>query len=353
MKLQKFTFADLKERIKKIDFSKAKINYENYVGQLQNVGKPLIWTVVLTFVVMVIVCLTVFFASVQGEEQVMVPNIVGKDLETAELELQAKELYPKIQLKYSDTPGDEGMVLEQNPRAGAIVKAYRRITLTVSRGVVIDSVENYVGQTFDDVHVKIQTQFTGQKQLIILAEPVYKADKSPLGTIIEQNPLPGTPINNPVTVQLVVSRGDTADETVVPNIVGKNVASVLETIAANKIIFDFTSHVASDSEKAGVVVTEQKFNTATVPNYERVKAEFAFPAKGKDDTVYGIFRTTLAEYPYAVSMRLDATDPNGETTTLLKFNHIGKSLTIPYFEPVGTVLTLYVADKRTAQLTVE
>src|SRR5574344_2913826 len=131
--------------MKKFDFNKLKMNYQDQMSNLKDGGKPLILTVVVTFLVMVIVCLAVFFASVKGAEKVMVPNVVGKDLETALLEMQAKELYGKIQLKYSDVPGDEGTVLNQNPHAGAIVKAYRRITLTVSSGAVIDIVENYIG----------------------------------------------------------------------------------------------------------------------------------------------------------------------------------------------------------------
>src|SRR5574344_1208263 len=131
--------------MKKFDFNKLKMNYQDQMSNLKDGGKPLILTVVVTFLVMIIVCLAVFFSYVKGDEEVMVPNVVGKDLETALLEMQAKELYAKIQLKYSDVPGDEGTILNQNPHAGAIVKAYRRITLTVSSGAVIDIVENYIG----------------------------------------------------------------------------------------------------------------------------------------------------------------------------------------------------------------
>src|SRR5574344_658037 len=312
--VRKIDFKKIGSNAKDIYNTKIKTTYADYVDHLQNGGKPLVWTVILTFLVMVVVCLAVFFASVKGAEKVMVPNVVGKDLETALLEMQAKELYPKIQLKYSDVPGDEGTVLNQNPHAGAIVKAYRRITLTVSRGAVVDEVENYTGQKYDDVRVKIQ------KQLIVLAEPVYKADASEAGTILEQNPRAGTSIVDPVTVQLVVSRGETYEQTKVPNIVGKNVEAVLEIMAANKVVFDFTSHVAADGEKVGTVVREQKFTTDTVPNYQRVTADFAFPAKQYKDKVYGLFTKELADYPYAVAVRLDATDADGMTTKLDTYN---------------------------------
>src|SRR5574344_2359479 len=153
MKIQ-FKKPDI-EKMKDTYNNKIKTSYSDYVDHLQNGGKSLVWTVILTFLVMVVVCLAVFFASVKGAEKVMVPNVIGKDLETALLEMQAKELYPKIQLKYSDIPGDEGTILDQNPDAGAIVKAYRRITLTVSRGVVLDQIEDYVGRKIDDVRITI------------------------------------------------------------------------------------------------------------------------------------------------------------------------------------------------------
>lgn len=339
--------------MKKFDFNKLKMNYQDQMSNLKDGGKPLILTVVVTFLVMIIVCLAVFFSSVKGAEEVMVPNVVGKDLETALLEMQAKELYAKIQLKYSDIPGDNGTILDQSPDAGAIVKAYRRVTLTVSRGAVANEVGDYVGQQYDEIKMKVQAQFTGQKQLIVIAEPVYKADVSPAGTILEQTPSPETQITDPVTVRLIVSSGPNYEQTKIPNIVGSSVDTVLKVMANNKITFDFTSHIAKDGEKEGTVVTEQKFTEESVPNFQRVTADFAFPDKPKDGLIYGLFTKTLAEYPYAISVRLDATDSEGVTTTLVSFEHPGKNLTIPYAVTSGTVLTLYVVDKDVAHEKIE
>src|SRR5574344_2740969 len=80
MKIQ-FKKPDI-EKMKDTYNNKIKTSYNDYVDHLQNGGKPLVWTVIITFLVMVIVCLAVFFASVKGAEKVMVPNVVGKDLET-------------------------------------------------------------------------------------------------------------------------------------------------------------------------------------------------------------------------------------------------------------------------------
>ena len=89
----------------------------------------------------------------------MVPDVTGKDLTDALQEMQAKELYPKIRLRYSKSPEEKGSVLEQSPSGGTIVKAGERINLTVSQGVVLDRVENYVGMKIDDVRAQLQTLF--------------------------------------------------------------------------------------------------------------------------------------------------------------------------------------------------
>jgi hypothetical protein len=43
-----------------------------------------------------IIAVSVFFVSVQGAEETMVPDVQGRDLTAALLELQVKELYPRI-----------------------------------------------------------------------------------------------------------------------------------------------------------------------------------------------------------------------------------------------------------------
>jgi len=103
------------------------------LNSLNQNKKAFFLVVVLALIFMFALCWIVFFITVRGPEQVMVPNVEGKELTTALLELQAKELYPKIQLKYTDNPDDAGKILNQNPESGAIVKAGRRINLTVSR----------------------------------------------------------------------------------------------------------------------------------------------------------------------------------------------------------------------------
>ena len=325
---------------------------ENY-EKLQSNIPVLIITCVTAFVVMLFVACVVFFNNVKGAEKVLVPNVVGKSLEDALLEMQVKELYPKINLRYSDTPGDEGSILEQNPEAGAIVKGYSRVSLVVSRGVIVDKVEDYVGMSIDEVQMRLQTLFAGQtKPLIVLADPEYKPDTSDAGTVLEQDPPAGTSISEPVTVQLIVSRGPNYENTKAPWLMGESVNDLLQRITRSKLVFDITSHIAKDGETPGTVVDQQKFDREFVPNYTRVTVEMAMPSDTINDNVYGIFTANLADYPYPVPMKLDAIPSEGDSYTIVNFSHPGGNVTIPYAVPKGTQLVLTVVDKVVSKKTV-
>lgn len=332
--------------VKNFDIQKCRVSFVECVDHLQSNGRALAITVICALIFMFLVCLAVFFATVRGPEQVMVPAVEGKLLTEALQEMQVKELYPKIQLRYTDNPGDENKILNQNPSAGAIVKAGTRVMLTVSRGVIIDHVENYVGQMLDDVRMHLQTLFTGSaRALIVLADPSYKADQSPAGTILEQDPPEGTEIVHPVTVKLIVSRGPNYEQTKVPSLVGYTIEKMLSQMGQSRIVFDFVSHVAEGDEKPGTVTGQQEFTSQYIENFTHMEVQLALPSGAVDGTVYGIFSENTANYPYPVDMMLEANPEDGERYTIVSFQHTGGVVTIPYAVPRNTELIFSVVDR--------
>ncbi|QTQ13023.1 PASTA domain-containing protein [Treponema parvum] len=353
-KITKINAADILFKLKNFFFNKLRINAADTLSLFQKNSKAMIFTFVSAFILMIFTAGIVFFAVVQGQEKVMVPDVTGQTLADALIEMQEKELYPKIRLRYSERPGDAGKILEQNPGAGMIVKAGRRISLVVSKGVVIDHIEDYKGLILDDVRIQLQTLFAGSANpLIVLADPVYKADVSSPGVILEQNPAPGTVITEPVTLNLIVSRGPEFENTRVPNIIGKNVKEMLDLIQTSKIVFDFTSHTAQANEIPGTIVQQQTFDKEFIPNYSRVSAEFAFPAANSDEFVFGILSETLTNYPYPVPVRIEVQSPEAEPYTLISFSHPGGNFTVPYELAKGSVLVLYVVEKERSRTTVK
>ena len=332
---------------------KIKVNFSESYDKFQTSIPAFLAICLCAFALMCFAAFAVFFMNVKGPEKVLVPNVIGKNLEDALLEMQVKELYPKISLRYSDTPGDEGTILDQSPDAGAIVKGYSRVSLVVSRGVIVDKVDEYTGLNIEDVRMKLQTLFAGQtKPLIVLAEPEYKPDASDAGTILEQDPPAGTKISEPVTVQLVVSRGPNFENTRAPYLIGQSVNDLLQIITRSKLVFDITAHTPSDDEKPGTVVDQQAFDSEFVPNYTRVTVEMALPSGEYNDNMYGIYQEKVPDYPYPVPMKIEAYPPEGNSYTLLSFNHPGGNVTVPYSVPKGTTLELSVVNKVVSKKTV-
>jgi len=133
---------------------------DNISDSIEGNGKVIVITSLVMLLFFVLISTIVFFMSVKTADQVLVPNIEGEKFEDAVLKLQVKELYPRLQLRFSDNPEDAGKVLEQSPPAGTIVKAGKRINIVVSSGAVLDRVENYVGKTLSEVQQHFASLFT-------------------------------------------------------------------------------------------------------------------------------------------------------------------------------------------------
>ena len=302
-----------------------------------------------------IVAVSVFFVTVRGAEQTMVPNVEGYDLTSALIELQVKELYPRIQLRYTQSSADRGLILEQIPPPGTIVKAGRRIQLVVSQGAVINTVENYVGRDIEDVRIELYAHLaahnfssgsTSSSYLITLRDPLmYEFSPEPAGTILQQRPLPGANITGPTVVDLVVSRGTEHTLTRIPNLVGLNLEDTLEQIGQTGIDFEFSLRQAQSGERAGTIVAQNPAGNTLVAASIRVAITMASPESLPVNHVFGLFTYEMARNPYPLLLRLESILPNGERQRLLSVQYPGGRLTVPYVKPPGTVLVLYMLNR--------
>lgn len=332
-----------------------RINFHRFMESLQMNWKSLLLTSLLTILIMGIAVVAVFFAVVQSEEQVMVPDVIGDQLEDALLEMQAKELYPKIQLRYSNSIDEKGSILEQDPPFGTIVNAGRRINLVVSKGIVVDSVGNYIGQKIDDVKISLAALFSGYSVPLITLEeePIYMADESEPGTILEQNPMPETAITSPIKVSLVVSSGPGNETAKLPWLVGKSIDETLLLMSRTKLVFDFDTRTMKEGEKPGTVVTQKDFTEEPLPIYSRSPVTIAMPETPIEEEVYGVFSAKLGKYPYALKVQIDIIPPEGDSYTLISFKHPGGNLTVPYHVPRFSVLVLSVQDKEISRTMIQ
>lgn len=300
-------------------------------------------------VLMLVSGLTAFALSLRGAEQTLVPNLVGMELAQAAVKLQEKELYPRLSLRFTDNPEERGRVVEQKPPAGAIVKAGRRIQLTVSRGPVVDRVGDYVGQELQSVKLQLQALFASAKPLVSVKEPpIYVFDKAAAGTILQQKPLPETEISAPVMLELVVSRGPEKAEVSVPDFRSLGLAQVLEVLGKENVPALFALQAPGPKDKAGLVLGQDPAPGAKVPAGTTVKLMMTTPTAAKGE-IAGLFERELPEYPYPLRATLEAVLPSGERRQLLSLNHPGGSFVAPYVLPEASVLVLRVLDRELAR----
>jgi beta-lactam-binding protein with PASTA domain len=327
------------------------------LSKLENLDKEhysmVAWGLGAIIVLMVVAGFAAFFLSLRGSEETMVPDVRGVDLPSALVKMQDKELYPRISLRFTDDPSDKGRIVEQNPLPGTIVKAGRRIQLTVSRGPVVSKMENYVGQDLNEVKIHLQTLFASAKPLVTIKEPpIYLFDKASAGTVLEQKPPADTAIDGPTVLELVVSRGPEKAQVTVPDFKGLSYQDALLQIEKANVAVVFTMRKADGREKPGVVVSETPEPGTRMAPTGKVQVTVTAPALQKGYSS-GIFMRDLPEYPYPLKVVLEALLPTGERQALLRVNHPGGKFTAPYVLPDSSVLILSVLDREVARVEVK
>ncbi|MDR3276739.1 MAG: PASTA domain-containing protein [Treponema sp.] len=318
--------------------------------------RSFIFLCIAALALMGVAALGAFFFSIQGAEQTMVPDVRGKELGQGLLELQVKELYPRIQLQYSQSQYDKGLILEQDPAPGAIVRAGRRIRLVVSQGVVLNTVSNYLGQNVDEVKLDLRTLFAAADQpLLSLVEPfMYAYSPEAAGTILEQSPEPGSPLTGPTELNLVVSRGPEHRTVQAPAITGLSPRSALEKIDGSGVSFSFSIRTVRENESAGIVVYQDPAAGTMIESNRRVSLLVTIPAEIPADRVYGLFKYSLPENPYPLPVRLEALVPGSEERSLLAgIDFIGGEFSFPYDVPPSTILILSQMGREIYRETIE
>jgi beta-lactam-binding protein with PASTA domain len=299
--------------------------------------KITILLIISVVIVMIFAAVITFSFVLKGSDEVLVPNVVDtgsgeNDLINAVQKLQEKGLNARIQLKHSSIHG-KGIIIEQRPRGGAVVKSGRTVFLTVSEGPVVENVGNYIGKTLSDIKIELQELFSSDAQpLIQIREPVmYVFNALPAETVLEQNPPPGSEVReNEVTyLDLVVSKGPRGEILEVPDLIGKNFQEAMAELVHEEIIFRFISRSAERNEQAGVIVSHDPGAGEELPEGSSLQLTMTEPELTDEELKFGVFQAALPKYP--ILMRIELAEKTEEETKLLiSMKHPGGVISIPY-----------------------
>ena len=285
---------------------------------------------------MILASVIAFLITIKGPEEVLVPDVVGSevrryDVTDAIVRLQEKGLYAKVQLKHSSAIG-KGTVIDQRPRPGAVVRAGRRVVLTIIEGPVIDSLGDYVGGDLASLRIELQELFpAGEEALMAIQEPVmYVHDEAETGTILQQSPAEGAAVRegNIIFLDLVVSKGPQDEMAVVPAFLARSYQDAIDELTALGMPFTFAVREAEPGEVRGTVVAQEPLPgietpegtviTLTIPEPE--------PEEGKQ---FGVLEAELAVYPIRVQMDLVERSAAGDRI-IISARHPGGPISWPY-----------------------
>ena len=157
---------------------------------------------------------TVTIQVSKGEEKITVPDVRGKDENTAKSTLSAAGLNVTVDTEYSDSVST-GHVISQNPSAGTKVDSGTGVTIVVSLG---KKPEEKV--SVPDVTSNVTE--ANARQMISNAglSPVSQYENSdtvPAGYVIRCSPGVGSSVSKGTTVTIVVSRGPAGGSTETPD----------------------------------------------------------------------------------------------------------------------------------------
>ena len=141
------------------------------------------------------------YGNLVGEDEVLVPDVKGKQMTLARQILETGNLRVNVAETY-DAEVPAGAVVSQDPDAGRSVKSDRLVTIYVSKG----------GETIDmpDIVGLTKTAATERLNKIGLkVGTIYEKDSynDPVDMVLSQDPAKDTKINRGQSVDLVVAKG--------------------------------------------------------------------------------------------------------------------------------------------------
>ena len=319
------------------------VKSDNVTNEESRFFKYALYIIISVFAVMFFSFSVTFFLSLRGEEKTMVPDLEGMELVEALIDLQVKELYPRIQVRYSEDPMTKGTIIKQDPPAGSIVKAGKRVTITYSKGAVVDKVGDYIGQDLNDVKQDLRILFTTSRPNLIIKNEIYEYDSTPPGTIIAQEPAPGTSISGLTELNFIVSRGEPGEEMIVGDYQGKSYGDVIQRLSRANTPYLFV--IDYEAEGNGTVVEQEPAPGESIETGSVITFTIAPPDETAEGLVFGLFDYSVPEYPVYVDMKFESLSPSRERKTIYETKHPGGKISIPYKVPVETELILSILDK--------
>lgn len=296
---------------------------------------------------LMVVTTFIFLASYRlalvGQEEVAVPNLINKELPEALQDLQAKGLTSQVLLRFSDNTYEAGRIIDQEPKAGFVLRSGRKVNLTVSRGVMQGVVPNFIGQNIEEARNYISFLYANTRPLMIISNPMRVYDDSPVGTILSQDPMAGTEISSLVEIKFRVSQGKVSEKQIpIPSYLGLSYTQAIQNLFENRIPFSFSFNNSLEGEDG--VILSQSPEEGSYLGSGLVQLTIKAPKTDKG-YLFTLLDATLPVYPVFVKLDIILEEAKGTKQTLYSFYTKGNRIAIPAVVKEGSSVSFVVFGK--------
>lgn len=236
-------------------------------------------------------------------KDVIVPDVVGKQLEAARSTLAAENLRIQVTEVNNDRIAP-GTVITQTPAFGQVVKENRAIQVTVSKGLEMTMIPELQGAARMEAEARIRNSGL----LVGKVEEIYSKDIK-ADIIISQNPKPPGQVSKGVAIDIVVSKGPSPKQFNLPDFTGEPLQSVLAKLDGMKLRVRTIRESSSAKFSPGSVIGQapiagSQVTEGTDVDLEVSKAETAA-------TKHVRVATVVPDGPIRQSVQIIVNDTNG------------------------------------------
>jgi len=240
-----------------------------------------------------------FFGS-----EIVVPDVVGKNITEAEKELSQAGLVMNIIAYQNDDNIEKDCIISQDPAKDRKVKKGREVKVVVSQGSEMVRVPDLQGITVSDASIRLQN--VGLKSGTISEQYDNKFSQ---GLIISQDPASGKLVKPGSQVNMLVSKGIEPEKVQIPNLVGLSLEKASKKLQDAGFVTGEVTKQSSDKYASGQVISQGVEAGVLAPKGSSVNLTISSgPGPSSRTRSLEIKLPSQEEY-YKVQVRL--TDQNG------------------------------------------
>ena len=232
-------------------------NSERYNKRQQKSGLvKWLWLAIL-LVTLLLGGLFLAFGKFWSTNEVVVPNVIGKQIDVARNILLSNNLRVSYSEEFS-AKVPAGQIISQNPEPDAVVKEQRVIALVVSKGGEVVAIPDLRGLSRKDAELQIKNLGMTLGRVDEQNSPDVPADQ-----VMNQNPRAPSPIAKGTAIDLVISKGPSPKKVVLPDFRGMPISTAATQLESLKLKQGNIAEVASD-KLPGTIIAQSPQASAEV-----------------------------------------------------------------------------------------